>query len=88
MRKLVAKRKLQPKTKPYKTSSETAPYERTQKIQNSTLNLPNNLDDDVLRGLTLLEAALLRRSPTRETYKVLRVDPKLIAGTNIKNQAN
>ena len=58
------------------------------KIQNSNLNLPNNLDDDVLRGLTLLEAALLRRSPTRETYKVFRVDPKLIAGTNIKNQAN
>ena len=50
--------------------------------------LPKNLDDDVLRGLTLLEAALLRRSPTRETYKVFRVDPKSIAGTNIKNQAN
>ena len=87
MRKLVAKRKLQPKkNKPYKTSSETAPYERTQKFKIS--KLPNNLDDDVLRGLTLLEAALLRRSPTRETYKVFRVDPKLIAGTNIKNQAN
>ena len=57
------------------------------KIQNSNLNLPNNLDDDVLRGLTPLEAAPLRRSPTRETYKVFRADPKLIAGANIKKSS-
>ena len=32
----------------------------------------------------LKNAALLRRSPTRETYKIFRADPKLIAGANIK----